>query len=267
MSTGLQRARKIVLGIAALAFSTALPIAFIKVPTTFDVNARTETLTLLNNTGRWLDLALRNALLVPREAFSPEIPFSGRVSIAPSAEVHVERFALGPLFITCRQQLEAAPVVRLVADGSTTPMDLAETTVFRVDQVPARMLGGGVIVIPLTGQITLGREVIAGGLNSGVLRDGRIDVIGHSLLGNSRFDAGSTQLDLGDIVTVEGEDPFPALVEVNEQPALSISLRAVAKRALVRRFGAQGYELNTSVAARVLHDSALQVLWGTCLRS
>jgi hypothetical protein len=243
---------------------TALVLTLVPVQTTFNITGRSEFLKLVNTSGRWLPLHLTEAILVA----PPQIPsarFSGRLSIAPEAEVFIERISLGPIRISCRLPDPGSTAAEFMPDHNpSSALRLSGRFVVLVDDVPERSAKGESVIIPLTGNITIGKNVVEGIASSGLLREGRVDIIGHSLLGKSRFDAGSTNLDMGDVVSLRGA-MFSGLLVANEQPALGTSFRAAGYRLKVDRYGAEGYELSTPFPSRFTHDKAFQVLWGTCL--
>jgi hypothetical protein len=244
-----------------LALAGALALTFWTIPTTFDLNVRTERLWFVpspDHVSRWY---LQKVTLF-EDLDENGRDFTGSVRFHPGVDVRFERLALGPLRIRGQAPGTGAPVATLY-DPSDEPVGTArDRLVVVVDGVRARAEDGRPLALPITGKLEFGRRIGAdSGLRPSLLRDGTITLLGHAVVGGTRFVSGTVALAPGDHVSVEASSDFAGVVAVHEGAVLTVAVRAVGRRATVSRFGAEGYEVRTSLGSRILNDPLVTASW------
>ena len=226
---------------AVVALAGALALTLWTVPTTFDISARTERVWLVPSAEHVSQWHLESVKLF--EGFDEKgRDFTGSVRFELGVDVRFERLGLGPLRIR-GQAAEAAPVATL-HDESDEPAGVAKGwLVILVDDVRKRAEAGQVLAMPVTGKVEFGRRIATdSGLRPSLLRDGTIMLLGHSVLGSTRFVSGSVALVPGDHVAVDTVGPFSGIVAVNEnrRSRWQSARSAAGRRVAVRRRGLPG---------------------------
>jgi hypothetical protein len=237
------------------------------VPTTFSVTARTETLKLVTfDSGQRPSWYVSNARMY--EMFdSVGRAVSGLFTPAAGSEVVIERISQGPMRILCGTPDSATGAGVFQEDGHNSTDLLPSRVVFVVGPLRGNPEAVESSIFPLVGQIEVGRvlEWVAR-RRSGVLREGKVSLIGHSIVGGFRFDAGGVELDEGDQFSVEDvSGPAYGQFILDERPGVTVVFRVKASRGVITRFGSLGYNLGTSAKDRLAHDPVIQGVWALLL--
>ena len=257
----------------ALILALAVALSLWPVPTTFDVTARSESLSLVADSERWWTWYLNEVEVLydtrpgtgPSEYSSEGFEtFTGSLLLAPKTEVDIDRIGLGPLRIRCRAQDPEDVVAVAQSDGGELLKKFSDRIVVRLADPREWAEAGRVLVLPIVGDFELGNRLTRNtGRNPGLLRTGSIRLLGHTLVGGSRFDGGSVSLDLGDSVHIDadpGEPPVGLLV-VDDRPGLEVALRGIGWKAVVSRFESQGYDVELPLGTRISHDPVVASTW------
>ena len=244
----------------------ALTATLVRVQTTYSVVATTGGLVVTTHAGLPTSWELEDVILT--QGFSgPDVVVSGVVEIAPNVEIWIERIAFGPLLIGFHtiNPDDSSVGAFFHADGSVVALD--SRVVLRIDDFEQRANDGQNIVLPIVGEILLGQgSGVTGGVGRAGLRSATITMIGASPWRQVSYDAGTVELVSGDEFQVEQPTSTAfGMVTVDERPALQVVYQVNGKRGTVARFGAQGYEVSTSMRAKVLNDPVVQGLWATLL--
>jgi hypothetical protein len=245
----------LLLAASAIAFGLALFATLKRIETTFDVSAETETLRIRSSTMSWsLD---RVAL---SEGYGGRAgTVSGTLDIAPETEIVFERSGLGPLNVVCTRSAGIVGTFRAADGGQARPIDARAVLVFA--DPGRRAKEGRPILLPIVGEVELGREVGAG--NGGpILRTARVIPLGHRLFRDELYRGTEAQLGAGDRLQIIGADgPAFGLVKADERPALTASYRVLGYRGFVSRYGGEGFTISLSWLERVLNDGAVTGFW------
>jgi hypothetical protein len=137
--------------------------------------------------------------------------------------------------------------------------------VIEVPNIEERAHQGSPIVFAVQGSLQIGRSVQReGDPNLALLRSGKVTKFVGSVFGKSVFAAGSSDLDVGDQVTIEAPtSPELGLIRADERPALTVAYRADARSVDVGRPGGGHYRIGMSIAERAVADPTLQYWWAT----
>ena len=225
----------------------------------------TETVTLMTGQGPGLRLQLNGDSL--SYGFNDDSEtFTGAIELNSGVEVMIERVSIGPVQIEC-EAFEGGSVGTLIDEHEHVVKELGSEVTIEIRDPSARAREGDSVVIPVSGRVEIGREInYASGSGHAMLRSGDVTLLGRSILGSTRYEAGRVQLDPADRFHVESpEDAAFGVVVADERPALSVIYRVVGKRGVVTRFGARGYDVTASIRARLINDNAVQGLWVTFL--
>jgi hypothetical protein len=187
----------------------------------------------------------------------------GEVSFSPGTRITLERISAGPLRIIAVASRRAESAGVLHDSGGNLIGSLGPYVVMTISNVEERAKRGHSVVLPVLGSIEVGRS----GPNPAgraMLRSGTVTLLGQSLLGSSRYAAGTADLRAGDRFTVlRPHGPAVGFMQVDERPALTVAYRVLGTSGQVSRFASKGYSVGTSLRERVLSDSVLQGLWLT----
>ncbi len=246
----------------ALLVVIVVTIRFASLPseTTFNVTAVTERLSFSiarEPPSRWILDSVR----VADETGSRL--FSGGFHAVAQTVVTLERIASGRLWV----HVESDDLHRSAGRFFDTQDEAGDTAaasidVF-VDDVSARSQRGRPVLISLTGTVTLGREVgieTRGGAPA-VLRNGRVGLLGHSIIGRRPVVARTEELVLGEVFSVDHQlAPALGFALASDGPGLGVAYRVVGEAGVVTRPGGGQFELYASPLDRLSSDSAVQRL-------
>jgi hypothetical protein len=241
--------------------------------TTFDITAESEYVRYSPETSPSQHWVLDSASLFGAGDTAGTI-VSGTLEFTDSVQVTIERRSLGPLLLKieptpARQRADAdrgSPIRVGVFNGRSGPSrSLYDDVVIEVSNVEERSRQGNPIVFAVQGSLQIGRSVQReGDPNLALLRSGKVTKFAESAFGKSAFAAGSSDLDVGDQVTIEAPtSPELGLIRADERPALTVAYRADARSVDVERPGGGHYRIGMSIAEWALADPVLQHWWAT----
>jgi hypothetical protein len=241
----------------ALAVVLAILVTFWSAPTTYDVNAETETVHVQIGTSP-IVWGLSDVTMY-RDFDQHSERLTGSFSLSKGTDVVVERIASGPLRVRCKSS--DGSVGDLWSQGSQ--QKLGRRVSFVVPDIEKRAKSGETLLFPVSGDIELGQGLTFDTTTAvAILQSGTVRVLGRSLLGPTLFEAGTYPLELGDDLRIEPSlSPSVGVLVAGDHPGLRVSIRGNGKSAMVTRFGSSGYEIRTSLYSRLKNDAALQILW------
>lgn len=258
-----KRASVIVLAAVAVLFAVAASVW--PVPTTFSIEASTEVLRLSVSGEHRADWVLPKARVFSgRDRAGAE--FTGTLRASPGASVVFERAGRGPLRITIEEGKGASKAADLTHDGAQSSAPVRDRVVVVVAPDALIDRNGFATALPIGGEVTVGSDIGAYADSArAMLLNGRIVLLAHSLLGQNKYEAGKTDLVLGDWVSPPNRTVATGILRVGDEPAMRAVLRLVAAELRVERYGAQGYSVFASLLERIKHDGSLQLAWGAAL--
>jgi hypothetical protein len=252
---------------------SAVAVAYPRSSTTFDITAESEYVRYSPETSPSQHWVLDSATLFGVGDTIGTI-VSGTLEFTDPVQVTVERRSLGPLLLKieptpARQRADVGRGLPLrvgvfnARSGASRP--LYDNVVIEVLNIEERSRQGSPIVFAIQGSLQIGKSVQReGDPNLALLRSGKVTKFVESVFGKSVFAAGSSDLDVGDQVTIETpKSPELGLIRADERPALTVAYRANARSVDVGRPGGGHYRIGMSIAERALADPVLQGWWAT----
>lgn len=234
--------------------------------TTFNVSVTTELLAFKTLDSDHSKLSLRDVQVYNYNGDSLG-RFSGSFKISPNAETHIERIAHGPLSIqiTGGSNNSAGD---FYAANSDLKMHAADHFVeFYVEDMSSRLLEGETIIIPINGEVSLGRNVNyeTYSNSNALLRHGNVVVIGKSLLSNSYYKSSTYDLNIGDEFRVV--DPISkayGFATINENVGMTVAYKVIGKEGRILTPGPRnknsGYPVSLSFLSKINNDTLFKGL-------
>jgi len=244
-----------------LAVTTAIAVAYPRVPTTFDVSAETEWVEFIPGPHPRSDWSLEDARLFVGEDTIGRI-VSGSLRFSDAVKVIIERRSFGPLLLRIAPEGPDQHVGDIELPESGT-IPLSGYSLIEIPDIDARAHRGAPIVLPVKGLLIAGRTIeIETDPSPARLRKGRVTSFGRSIFGLTVFPAGSVELAPGDQVVIQAQQTSAyGMIAADESPALTVGYRAIARSVQVRRPGGSHYEIGTTLYARLRADPILQSWW------
>jgi hypothetical protein len=244
------------------AIVVSLAVTLRRVETTFDVTASTELAEVTADSFAMPEWELDSAAFV-RARGDRVVTASVRLRFAPGARIRVERVSTGPLRIAVEAPAGSTLAAMLLNPDGTPGGPVGRRFEFAVPDPGERARRGRTTVFSFVGAITLGQPNAAE-TGRAMVRSGTISMLGRTLLGSNRFEAGTARLGVGDRFVVDRPSgPAFGFVRVDEGPGLTAAYRILAVSGSVKRFGTSGYQVSTSLRDRLLKDHVLQGVWLT----
>jgi hypothetical protein len=139
---------------------------------------------------------------------------------------------------------------------------------FYIDSISQRISRGETIIIPLTGNVSIGRAINyeSYGNSNAIVRSGKVTVIGKAILGNTYFKSESYDLNIGDqfrIGDVYENDSLNVskaygFITINEDKGMTAAYKVIGKKGRIITPGPiddnSGYLIKTSLMSRFLND-------------
>ncbi|QNI31589.1 hypothetical protein H7849_21360 [Alloacidobacterium dinghuense] len=245
----------------ALAILFAVAVTFWSTPTTYDVNAETETLRIRTDIA---PIIWGLSEVIMYRDYNPQSEaFTGSFSPSSGTDVEVERITSGPLRLRCKNSNGSVGELRN-QDGQ---QKLGGRVTFVIPNVDKRAKSGGTLLFPVSGDIELGQDLTYDASTTvAILQSGTVRVLGRSLLEPTLFEAGTYPLELGDDFRLEAAlSPSVGVLVAGDHPGFRVAIRGTSKSATVTRFGSSGYVIRTSLFERLKNDAGLQILWVAAL--
>lgn len=263
-----KRTKSIVLLIGITIFSVIIfYIAInISIATTFNVSVTSEQLsfkTVDENNSR---IPLRNVQAFNFDGDSLGV-FNGTFHIAKDTDVLVKRISNSHLYVTIENKGKISAGSFYNDEQDDLVQKAGDFVEFVIENPSDKALKGENIIIPFSGDVILGNTVSYATFtdNPGLVRSGKITMIGKSLLNNDFFESGTYDLNVGDQFLVENaKSKAYGFVVVNENPAMEIAYRVVGEKGKIITPGSmggnEGYFISTTFFSRFLYDSTFQVI-------
>ncbi|HEV7503910.1 MAG TPA: hypothetical protein VGS07_03270 [Thermoanaerobaculia bacterium] len=187
--------------------------------------------------------------------------FTGIIQPGPGSSLSIERIGLGPLRL--RLQADSSQVAAVLRkDSDLLNVVVNDRLVVTSNALNEEATRGSLIALPLHGKFSVGSPLgLQGARHATLLREGKLLLLGHSLLGTSLFDAGTSELHIGDEVHLDDARKESGLIVADYEPSLKVAVRGLATKASVARFGGSGYTVAASVGERLTNDRPLQAMW------
>lgn len=244
----------------AISFAIAVTLSLWPVESTFSIVATTEWIgfdVLGPRPVRW---SFEDANLF-KTADSKAVPFAGSIELPPGTHADVERISKGPLRIAITFPNETSALLFDAAEERVATLD--HRVVVTLDNFEERSKAGKNLVLPVSGNIQFGRmSDLPTSASVPQLREAKVTIIGHALLGNSLYRAGASELSPGDTLTFKSSSgPFFGTLSIDENPGIVAVARVIAESGYVSHPPASGYTIEPSVFDRIKGDEFLQAVW------
>jgi hypothetical protein len=230
--------------------------------TTFNVTATSERVEMVSGAARPPSRWVLDNVQVAEGRGGTTLPFSGSFEIADSVKVLIQRVSTGTLWVNVRSARPGRSTGRYFS-AAERPLRAApdEVNIF-VPNLSTRADSSRTVLLALFGEVWAGRPVLVNTRGStAILRSGKVTLIGRSIFGSDRFEAGSVELDAGDVIEVVDPDgPARGFVLVDERPALTVAFQAQGRRMTITRPGGGTYPLSASVLQRIVRDRLSQAV-------
>lgn len=257
--------RKILLFVTGFAVLYLLyAIVFDPISSTFNVTVSTERITFETKDGNGSRLILDSVEVAGLDSVIYQ-NFSGSFEIERSCNVRIERVSFGPLIVTVTAKKGNSAGKLYDSYNGDLVYSLPSFAEFIVYDVQKRCLEGGTIVLPVDGDVILGRAIDLEifGESTALLRSGELAITGTSSLIKENFEAGNAQLHLGDQLVFEGiKDKAFGFVTINENSGIQAAYRVKADRARILKPGPKeengGYTIEATILDRFLHAALFQ---------
>jgi hypothetical protein len=192
---------------------------------------------------------------------------NGSLQLNSNVSIAVERIGSGPLRMRIQALNKEGSVGQLYNDSDEVNETLSSRVILVADDVEGRAKNGQRFVFPFAGGLDLdGASGFMGGAPYPIIRSGKVLLLGRTLLGSSHYEAGSVALEEGDSLRfIRCSGSAVGFIIVDDRPAITAVYRIVASKGNVSRFGSQGYDIGTSLAARIKNDGSVQLVWACFL--
>lgn len=243
-----------------ISLAIALTLSLWPLESTFSIVATTEWIgfdVLGPRPVRW---SLEDANLF-KTANSKAVAFTGAIELPAGTHADVERISKGPLRIAITLPEKASALVYDAAEQRVD--DLDRRVVVTVDNFEQRSKAGRNVVLPLAGNIQFGRmSELPTNASVPQLREAKVATIGHAILGNSLYRAGTSELSQGDTLTFKStRGPFFGTLRIDDNPGIAAVARVVADSGYISHPPASGYNIEPSIFDRIKGDEFLQAVW------
>lgn len=189
------------------------------------------------------------------------VSFTGAIELPAGAHADVERISKGPLRIAITLPEKTTASVYDAAEQRISALD--HRAVITIDNFDERSKAGKNVVLLVSGNVRFGQSgdtPISPTVPQ--LREAKVAIIGHALLGNSLYRAGTSELSPGDTLTFKKKNgPFFGTLTVDENPGIMAVARVVAESGYIGHPPASGYSIEPSVLDRIKGDDFLQAVW------
>lgn len=212
---------------------------FNRITTTFNVTANTERVkftTMDSNNSR---LTLYDATIANYDSVFLN-NFEGSLELKNNVDVVIERISEGPIIISlsCRTCSSVGNLYSAKSDDSVYKAD--NYLDITIDDVQDKAQKGISYIFKIDGKIESGRNVALELIDesNAILRNGNVVMIGSSEYTNDYFQAGTTQLFLGDRLVFDNQQSKGfGFVVINERAGMEACYRVLAKEARIIRPG------------------------------
>lgn len=244
----------------AISLAVALTLSLWPVESTFSIVANTEWVRIDVPGPRPVRWYFKNANLL-KTADTKPVSFTGAIELPAGAHADVERISKGPLRIALTLPEKTTASVYDAAEQRVDALD--HRAVITIDNFEERSKAGENVVLVVLGNVQFGQS---GGtpISPTVpqLREGKVAIIGHALLGKALYRAGTTDLSPGDTLTFKKKNGlFFGMLTIDENPGIMAVARVVAESGYIGHPPASGYSIEPSVFDKIKGDDSLQAVW------
>jgi len=189
--------------------------------------------------------------------------FSGRLRIQSPVIIHIKRISWGPMEISIKSETGSEDQIVAKLHNDETDEDIfAEGCLFiTINNLIERAKKGKTIVLAVDGYMEISREVRHETMRSiPVLKSGKVQVVGKTIIGDEIYDAETIILSTGDHFSVDNPGAGKGLIVADQQPGLTAVSFTLGKVAHIRRYGTQGYKVGSSLWVRFENDPVIKAL-------
>lgn len=234
--------------------------------TTFNVSAITEEVSIETHKepmSPWPVKDIQLSKSCPDEPADLKMEkFTGTIKLRAETVVTLTRIAEGDLSVKLLGKNQQ-PTGELFDLEDESVGLLSDCAFFKIDNIDARSKQGETIVLPVTGDITAGRDIrFLTNYKTPVLLSGNVTILDKTLLVNENYSVGPFELELGDTFVIKKPEVVSrGFVRVNAEPAINLVFRAKGERALIKRYQSESFELVNSIWSKLYQDKALSIAW------
>lgn len=238
----------------------------IHMPSTFSVTVNSEFIhfKIVNeDTGV---LPIDKAIRIDKKGDSLE-SFTGVVKLAKNAHVAIERIGYGAVTIKILNKNGNSVGNYYSTNDSTRQIAASDYLAFKIGGIDSRVNKGETIVIPITGEVFLGRNMNYNAYDhsTALLRHGIVEVIGQSIFTNSYYKSGTHDLTLGDEFVVERpKSKAFGFVTINENVGMSAAYKVIGMEGKIFSMGPEsdnkGYPITQSLWSKLQNDLVIKSL-------
>ncbi|WP_299100881.1 hypothetical protein [uncultured Winogradskyella sp.] len=243
-----------------------LPISLIillsiPIATTFNLSVNTELLEYEVTDQVNSELPIKHAVMYNSDTDSIGV-FYGTFKLAVGSTVNIQRIGFGPMSIRIEgKNGQSAGNFKYLSDeqSSKPSSDYIE---FVYDNIENNVLEGVSYIVPITGNVELGRNVSFETLSSptALLRNGSVVVIGKSLLSNDYYKSATHELNIGDeFRIIEPQSKAYGFATVNENVGMTVAYKVIGKEGRILTPGPRdensGYPIALSYLSKIENDS------------
>lgn len=250
----------------SIAFGPYVSQKLLNKPTTFNVSAQTEEVKVVTHNipmSRWPVRGADISRSCPEEEKDVEhLKFTGSLSINPSVYLTLTRVAFGDLKVTLYSS-EDKSVGDLYNEEDEYVNSLTSCAFFYIRKIAERTGKGDTIVLPVTGDISVGSEIrFLTQSSMPVLRAGQVTILDRSFVTGENYSVGPFSLETGDNFTVHNSTvSSQGFILINENAAINLVFRAKGFRGVINRYQSEDYELRNSYWSKLYHDESLSLAW------
>lgn len=189
--------------------------------------------------------------------------FSGDIRLTKGTKISIERIGNAGATIIMKNKGS----VFFSEPGKEALQNGSDELTIRIDNILGRANAGEPVFFPVEGQVEIGKTnaIRSRNMSPALLRSGSISITGISKFPHEYFEAGRTELQLGDEILLEPNDTKAfGLIVANENPGLQTTFWANAERVRVLRPGAatekDGYAVSATRLDRIIHGKYAQMV-------
>ena len=234
--------------------------------TTFNVSAITEEVRVETHKepmSPWPVKNIRLSKTCPDEPADLKMEeFTGTIKLRADTMITLTRIAEGDLSVKLLGKNEQPTGELLDLEDESVGL-LSDCAFFNIGNIDERSKQGETIVLPVTGDITAGRDIrFLTNYKTPVLLSGNVTILDRTLLIGENYSVGPFELELGDTFVIKKPEVVSrGFVRVNAEPAINLVFRAKGERALIKRYQSESFELVNSIWSKLYQDKALSIAW------
>ncbi|MDO5969647.1 hypothetical protein Q4Q35_07495 [Flavivirga aquimarina] len=241
-------------------------------PSTFSVSVKTELLkfkTIDHNNSK---IPLYDVKVFIREDDSIGIDgYHGTFKIATGATTTIERISNSYLTIEIKVSKGESAGTFYSPDDDEVTHKADNYVLFYIDDIADRINRGETIIVPITGEITIGRTINyeTYGNSNAIVRCGGVTVIGRSIFWGPYFKSNTYDLNTGDqfIITNYDKDKkvkVYGFATINEEIGMTATYKAIGKEGIIITPGPMddnsGYNISTTIFDRFEKDRNVKII-------